>query len=159
MKRLSGFLLVPGLVATLVFATAASAVVPGTDGSAAPAGIDKSSAIVELNGDPVLTYVKTKPAPGKKIDFSSNTVKSYRAQLSALRNDFKQWLQANAPAAKVTGSYDIALNAVAVQLNGTPLSTIRSAPQVQSADYEALYTPQSNDPDLPLISAFAAWGG
>src|SRR5205823_5244359 len=47
-----------------------------------------------------------------------------------------------------------------VQLNGAPLNVIRSAPQVKSADYEALYSPQaSNDPDLPLISAFAAWGG
>src|SRR5712692_3130210 len=158
MKRLSGFLLVPGLVATLVFATAASAVVPGTDGSAAPAGIDKSSAIVELNGDPVLTYVKTKPAPGKKIDFSSNTVKSYRAQLAALRNDFKQWLKANAPAANVTGEFDISLNAVAVQLNGTSLATIQAAPMVQQAQYEGVYTPQAIDPDLTLINAFGAWG-
>jgi minor extracellular serine protease Vpr len=80
-------------------------------GSAAPT-VDTSSAIVQLNGDPLSTYVKTKPA--KKIDFSSSTVKSYRAQLSALRNDFKRWLRANAPAAKVTGEFDISLNAVAV---------------------------------------------
>jgi subtilisin family serine protease len=66
----------------------------------------------------------------------------------------------NAPNANITGQYDISLNAVAVQLNGTPLSVIRSAPQVKSADYEAYYTPQaSQDPDLPLISAFDAWGG
>jgi hypothetical protein len=117
---------------------------------------------VQLNGDPLSTYVKTKPAPGKKIDFSSDTVKSYRAQLSALRNDLKQWLRANAPDAKVTGEYDIGLNAVAVQLNGTPLSTIASAPQVKSAQYEAEYTPldasATNDPDLALIGAPAAWG-
>jgi minor extracellular serine protease Vpr len=47
---------------------------------------------VQLNGDLLSTYVKTKPPQGKKIDFSSSTVKSYRAQLSAPRNDFKQWL-------------------------------------------------------------------
>jgi len=42
---------------------------------------DTGSALVQLNGDPLASYVKTKPAKGKKIDFSSNTVKSYRAQL------------------------------------------------------------------------------
>ena len=65
--------------------------------------VDTSSALVQLNGDPLSTYGKTKPAHGKKIDFTSNTTKSYRAQLAALRNDFKEWLQANAPKAKVTG--------------------------------------------------------
>jgi hypothetical protein len=44
--------------------------------------VDTGSAIVKLNGDPLSTYVKTKPPHGKKIDFSSTTVTSYRAQLS-----------------------------------------------------------------------------
>ena len=115
---------------------------------------------MQLNGDPLSTYVKTKPPQGKKIDFSSSAVKSYRAQLSALRNSFKQWLQANAPKAQITGSYDISLNAVAVQLNGTSLSTLTAAPMVTSADYQGLYTPQAIvDPDLTLINAFSAWGG
>jgi minor extracellular serine protease Vpr len=130
-----------------------------TDGAGAAPTVDTGSAIVQLKGDPLSTYVKTKPAQGKKIDFSSNTTKSYRAQLSALRNDFKQWLKANAPKAKVTGEFDIALNAVAVQLNGTPLATIQSAPQVVKAQYEGLYTPQVTDPDLSLISAFTAYSG
>lgn len=130
-------------------------------GTTGPA-FDSSSAIVQLNGDPLSTYVKTKPAPGKKIDFSSTTTKSYRAQLSALRNDFKQWLKANAPAVKVTGEFDIALNAVAVQLNGTSLGAIAAAPMVKGAEFEGLYRPldavASNDPDLALIGAPAAWG-
>jgi subtilisin family serine protease len=130
-----------------------------TDGAATAPTVDTGSALVQLNGDPLSTYVKTKPAPGKKVDFSSNTVKSYRAQLSALRNSFKQWLHDNAPKANVTGEYDIALNAVAVQLNGTPLGTIEAAPMVQTAQYQGLYTPQAIDPDLTLINAFAAWGG
>ena len=126
-------------------------------GTAGPA-VDSSRAIVQLNGDPLSTYVKTKPAAGKKVDFSSNTTKSYRAQLSALRNDFKQWLRANAPDAKVTGEFDISLNAVAVQLNGTKLGTIASAPMVKQAQYEGLYRPMDNaDPDLALIHAIDAW--
>lgn len=141
--------------------TAAGAIAGGGTvsdlGSSAPS-VDTSSAIVQLNGDPLSTYVKTKPAPGKKIDFNSSTTKSYRAQLSALRNSFKQWLRTNAPSAKVTGEFDISLNAVAVQLNGTSLGTIASAPMVKKAQYEGVYHPlDSSDPDLALINALNAW--
>src|SRR5216683_386288 len=120
MKRLSGaFVTLVAFVLTMAVA-GATAGGPVSDGPSAAPGLDTGSAIVELNGDPLSTY-------GKKIDFSSTTVKSYRAQLSALRNNFKQWLQANAPAAKVTGEFDISLNALAVQLNGTSLATIQAA--------------------------------
>jgi len=130
------------------------------DLSLSGASVDSSVALVQLNGEPLSTYVKTKPAHGKKIDFTNSTVKSYRAQLSALRNQFKQWLQANAPKAKITGSWDLSLNAVAVQLNGTTLATLQSAPQVKHAEYQGVYYPNSatgTDPDLALISAKAAW--
>src|SRR5438046_2689690 len=157
MKRLSGaFVTLAALVLTMAVA-GATAGGPVSDGpSAAPEGTDTGSAIVELNGDPLSTYVKTKPPPGKKIDFSSATVKSYRAQLSALRNDFKQWLKANAPAAKVTGEFDISLNAVAVQLNGTSLATIKGAPMVQSAEYNTLYQPNLSQ-SYQIINATDAW--
>jgi minor extracellular serine protease Vpr len=119
---------------------------------------DRSYALVQLKGDPLSTYVKTKPTRGKKIDFDSNTVKSYRAQLAALRNAFKQWLRANAPKAKVTGEFDISLNAVSVQLNGESLAKIAGAPQVRSAQYQGLYYPSAlGDPDLDLIHASEAW--
>jgi subtilisin family serine protease len=149
-------------VVALVLAIAVAGASAGggsvSDGTAAGPAVDTSSAIVQMNADPLSTYVKTKPAPGKKIDFSSSTVKSYRAQLSALRNDFKQWLKANAPAAKVTGEFDISLNAVAVQLNGVSLGTIASAPMVRKAQYEGIYRPLDNsDPDLALIHAIDAW--
>ena len=119
---------------------------------------DQSRALVLLIGDPLATSSKTKPAPGKKIDFNNSGVKAYRAQLSAQRNDFKAWLRANAPKAKVTGEYDIALNAVAVQLNGEALALIAGAPQALTAQYEGLYYPTGSDPDLTIISAFHAWG-
>src|SRR6266513_1733587 len=118
--------------------------------------VDTSSAIVQLKGDPLSTSRATKPARGKKIDFKSNTVKSYRAQLSALRNDFKRWLQANAPRAKITSQYDISLNAVAVQLNGTSLETIAGAPMVQRVQYNALYHPNLSE-SYKIINASDAW--
>jgi hypothetical protein len=80
--------------------------------------VDNQTALVELKGDPLSTAAKTRPAPGKKVDFNSSAVKSYRAQLAALRNDFKTWMRTNAPNARITGQYDISLNAVSVQLNG-----------------------------------------
>jgi hypothetical protein len=79
--------------------------------------IDNSGAIVQLKGAPISTNPSTKPPHGRKIDFNSNAVRSYRAQLNAGRNDFRRWLRTNAPAARVTSEYDISLNAVAVKLN------------------------------------------
>jgi len=118
---------------------------------------DTSRALVILNGDPLSTYVKTKPARGKKIDFTSNTTKSYRAQLSALRNDYKKWLQANYPKAKITGNFDISLNAVAVELNGAPLAGIGASPLVKQAQYEGVYHKLNTVPDLAIVRAPEAW--
>ncbi len=133
---------------------------PNTDSVYSSANVDTNYAIVQLKGDPLATYVKTRPAPGKKIDFNSSTVKAYRAQLAAERNDFKQWLHANAPKAHITGQFDIALNAVSVQLNGVSLATLQTAPMVQGTDYEGIFHPDTDatsDPDLSLINAFNAW--
>lgn len=152
MAAAAGFAVVPSSAAT-----GTAALDPVSD-SASSTGVDSGSALVQLNGDPLSINVRTKPAPGKKVDYSSDTTKSERARLSSLRNDFKSWLRQNAPAAKVTGEYDLAVNAVAVQLNGTSLATLRSAPQVVSADYEAVYRPlDNNDPDLNLVHAIEAW--
>src|SRR5207253_8856903 len=118
--------------------------------------VDTSSAIVQFKGDPLSTYSATKPASGKKIDFNSNTVKSYRAQLAAGRNDFTNWLRANAPNARITSQYDISLNAVAVQLNGTSLETIAGAPMVQQVQYNVLYHPNLSE-SYKIINASDAW--
>src|SRR5438552_9653161 len=134
------------------------AAAPSDDAASTQATQDTSSALVQLNGDPLSTSVRTKPAQGKKIDFDGNAVKSYRAQLSALRNDYKAWLRANVPQAKVTAEFDISLNAVAVQLNGATLQQVAAAPQVRRAEYQGLYRPSGiNDPDLGIIDAIQAW--
>ncbi len=121
------------------------------------ARFDDTSAIVQLQGEPLSTYAGTRPARGQKIDFDSSAVKSYRAKLVAARNDFKAWLRANAPAAKVTSEFDIALNAISVELNGVSLETIKKAPQVLNAQPQGRYSPNVDDPDLSLIHAINAW--
>src|SRR6266403_2652294 len=120
--------------------------------------VDQSSAVVQLKGDPISTNPSTKPAQGRKIDFKGQAVRSYRAQLNQKRNEFKHWLRANAGSARVTSEYDVSLNAVAVQLNGTPLATIAAAPMVQSAEYNALYHPNLSE-SYKIINALGAWGG
>jgi len=129
---------------------------PNADAFTKGPDMDNSSAIVQLKGDPITTNSSTKPLRGAKIDFNGQAVRSYRAQLSAKRNEFKQWLRANAPAARVTSEYDVSLNAVAVQLNGTALATIAAGPMVQKAEYNALYHPTLSE-SYKIINASDAW--
>jgi minor extracellular serine protease Vpr len=155
------------LATTLIFSAIGLGVIAfGVGGSSRPNAnadapnrgpdVDRSSAIVQLKGDPITTNPSTKPPHGRKIDFKSQGVRSYRAQLNQRRNEFKRWLRSNAPRARVTGEYDVSLNAVAVQLNGTPLATIAAAPMVQSAEYNVLYHPNLSESHF-IISADAAW--
>jgi subtilisin family serine protease len=143
--------------ALLVGAAQGAAPAGNSDDQAIKARTDTSSALVQLMGDPLALNTRTRPQQGKKIDFDNSTVKSERARLSALRNDFKAWLRANAPKARVSGEYDISLNAVAVQLNGTALATLRRAPMVTRVELQGLYYPTIDDPDLAIIKATQAW--
>jgi len=120
-------------------------------------GVDSTSAVVGLSLAPLATDPKIAPAKGKKVDFDSSAAKSERAKLVAQRNTFKQWLKSNAPGAQVTGEYDVAVNAVAVRLNGTALSVLRNGPGVTSVGYQATYAPTADDPDLSLVNGKQGW--
>src|SRR6266550_3258394 len=155
------------LATTLIFSAIGLGVIAfGVGGSSRPnvnadakvrgPNVDNTSAIVQLRGDPISTNPSTKPPLGRKIHFNGQAVRSYRAQLNQKRNEFKRWLRTNAPSARVTGEYDVALNAVAVQLNGTPLARIAAAPMVQSAEYNALYHPTLSE-SYKIINASDAW--
>jgi minor extracellular serine protease Vpr len=154
MRILAGIFAAAGL---LGLAVPQAGAVNTNDSTAQRQREDRSSALVVLNGEPLATYSRTKPPRGKKIDFNNQNVKSYRAQLAAQRNDFKQWLRANVPNAQVTGEFDIALNAVAVQLNGATLAQVAAAPMATNATYQGVYYPVATDPDLAIIRATEAW--
>lgn len=149
------------IVAAAVLTSLALVALPGhsapNSDSTPKAQVDSGYALVQLNGEPLASYIKTKPARGKKIDFGNTTTKAYRAQLSALRNDFKAWLRTNLPQASVTGEFDISLNAVAVKLGGASLLQLTASPLVKSAQYQGLYYPNAADPDLAIIRATDAW--
>jgi len=159
-RRFKSAIALAAIAALIVAAPAGAAPRAARAGSDTTSGrptVDRAYALVQLAAAPLSTYSKTKPAAGKKINFSSSTTKSYRALLAAQRNDFKQWLQANAPKARVSGQWDISLNAVSVKLNGASLATLRTSPLVSRAEYQGLYYPTADDPDLGIIDAIQAW--
>lgn len=161
LKSMQGQLtLVRAAIGAAMLAIALGGVTANAQGAASQpshATQDTGYALVQLDGEPLANYVRTKPPKGKKIDFASNTARSYRAQLSAQRNDYKAWLRANVPQAQVTGEFDISLNAVAVELNGATLTQVSATSMVKSAQYQGLYYPNIADPDLALIEAETAW--
>src|SRR4030095_3719169 len=129
---------------------------PNADSFSQGPAVDTSSVVVQLKGDPLSTYSATKPAVGRKIDFTSSAVTSYRTQLSAGRNDFRKWLQANAPSATITSEDDITLNGVAGELNGKTRETIAAAQMVERANYCVLYHPTLSE-SYKIINATHAW--
>ena len=155
-----------GLVAAVVLAGLVPVVGIGGAGAApsdAPTANeptqDTSTALVVLTGDPVTTAKNVSRGNGNRVNLNGAATKSYRATLSAGRNAFKKWLQTNAPRARVTGEFDLSVNAVSVQLNGTSLATLRRAPMVTNAQFSGLYRKtDAVDPDLALINALAGWG-
>ena len=150
-------LIAAAALSTLMLSMIPAHAVQRTDSTTVRVTQDRDYALVQLNGEPLATYVKTKPPAGKKIDFDKSSTKAYRAQLSALRNDYKAWLRANVPQASVSGEFDISLNAVSVKLGGATLAQVAASPMVKSAQYQGLYYPNAADPDLAIIRATDAW--
>ncbi len=131
--------------------------IAATDG-AIRQDVDRAYALVRLKAAPLATSATTRPPAGRKIDFNSASVKNYRAQLAAQRNEYKAWLREHAPKARVTSEFDVSLNAVGVKLNGHTLAQISGSPVVAQAQYQGLYHPVAHeDPDLGLIDALQAW--
>ncbi|MGH3519936.1 MAG: S8 family serine peptidase [Haloechinothrix sp.] len=131
---------------------------PANDSTTAIASADTDSAIVVFEGDPLATNDRSVPEHGAKLNFRADAVKSERAKLAANRSEFRSWLSGKAQRAKVTQQFDIALNAVAVDLNGTNIETLRSAPGVAAVRPTKSYRLLDEaDPDLNLIRAVEAW--
>ncbi|NCD17645.1 MAG: hypothetical protein EOL91_10130 [Actinobacteria bacterium] len=131
---------------------------PNTDG-AATGDVDTGSVLVQLSKDPLATSTGAERSGNGKVDFNNSKTRNVRADLAKQRNELRQWLRKNAPKAKITGEYDVALNAVAIRLNGTPISVLQGGPGVVSVEYQGVYTPTTadEDPDLALINALAGW--
>lgn len=137
-------------------ATGQQATQPNSQGAAS------ADVIVQLTGTPLAANTTLNRGQTKRVDLGSANTRSARAQLAAIRNTFKQWLNKSAPAAKITSEFDISLNAVGVALNGASIDLVRTGPGVVSVEYQQTYTPliaAPVDPDLALIDAVNGWGG
>ena len=149
-----------GTVATVLALTGGLAV-PATQSvvtAAARAAADRSAVLVQLAGDPLSVSARTRPARGKKVDFSSDAVRAERARLAAVRREFTQWLRANAPRSRVTTELDVAVHAVGVELNGISADALRDAPYVVHVERQQVFAPAAHDdPDLTLVRAAEAW--
>lgn len=163
--RISKRSLVVGCIALVATAapitSGASAAPPSNTDETTTETVDSSTALVVLTGEPVTTAQNVNRGNGSRVNLNGSATKSYRASLSAQRNSFRRWLKANAPNAQITGSFDIALNAVVVKLNGTSLDVIKRSTLVRTAQYEGYYHMLIDppvDPDLALINAEQAWG-
>jgi minor extracellular serine protease Vpr len=158
MKR--SLLALPPVVAMLLSLAVSSQSVSGGGGALEhrqPSG-ESDTALVELAGDPLAVSPRTAPAGGAKVDLNGPAARSERAKLALVRNEFRRWLRTNAPTARITGEHDVAVHAVQVELNGTPLATIAAAPMVTHAEPEQVFAPVAHDdPDLELVRADAAW--
>lgn len=133
-----------------------------TNGVAKGRTTDTRTALVQLVGDPLSVASSVDRGKGNRVNLNGNKTRAYRTKLSTQRNAFRDWLKVNAPKVSLGKSYDLAVHAVVVTLNGTSLATIAKSPLVRSVQYMGLYqktdaTPV--DPDLDLINAIAAWGG
>lgn len=162
--------------AALTFGGTSVAIAQGTGQSpstpmsdaAQPTGEDRSSALVVLTTEPLATAVSAR-TPSGRIALGSAEARAHRDRMTEEKQAFQTWLRDHAPRAKVVGSHDLAVNAVSVTLNGESLSTLREAPQVSAAQFEAVYHPlkkkptapstsvDTEDPQLALIDATQAW--
>ncbi|MDX5400224.1 MAG: S8 family serine peptidase, partial [Actinomycetes bacterium] len=157
-RQLAGLAAASAIALGLAGAGAALAAPDNPRTARSAEGVDMSRVIVQLSGEPLATSTAVERSGNDKVLFNAAETRNVRADLVRERNAFRQWLQRNAPEARITGQFDIALNGVAVELNGTPISVIRRAPGVTAVGYENVYTPMDmEDPDLTLIDAFLGW--
>ncbi|GAA5121743.1 serine protease Vpr [Haloechinothrix salitolerans] len=143
-----------------VIAAVASAVVVGslfTSATGTPTdGTTRAndSAIVVFTDKPLLTHPKTSGL-GPPLNLDAAPVRAVRKGLAAQHDRFRDWL--DAVPATVVREYHLALNAVAVDLNGASIADLRSAPGVRGVYPSRSYEPLAADPDLTLINAIKAW--
>jgi minor extracellular serine protease Vpr len=158
-------LFVAAIVAALALLGPSSIVArdPNTGASTHSRVFDKASAIVVLKEIPASTYdghitgyMKTRPDHGKKINPNSAAYKKYVGYLKQQQDAFQKWLQTNVPSAKITSSYVLTLNAVAVKLNGNAIGKIANSPYVKSIEYTTLYRPTMSE-SYKHINATGAW--
>jgi minor extracellular serine protease Vpr len=162
----------------LVPGVAARDVNRDTGGAASAAGQASDTAIVYLLDLPVSTYdgriagypatspallgadnggggVSAQAVTSGKIELNSQGVGRYRAYLRDRQATYQTWLDGHGFMGATLYQYDLALNAVAVRLNGRDINDLRG-PGVLKVEYTKQYRPTMSV-SLDLINAQASW--
>src|SRR3989441_2775793 len=139
------------------------AIYSGTDAAPTDNGVLTDYAIILLKDQPLASYdghvpgyAKTMPTPGHKLDLSSAAAVSYAAYLANGRGLAKGWLNNHAADVQVVDEYSIALNALAVHLNGHNMNDLLNTPGASWLVPDYLYRVDMNRSPT-LIGAPTLW--
>ena len=156
-RRLRAVSVVAAVLA-LAGSGAAVAVPDGPRTARSAEGVDTSRAIVQLSGEPLVTAPGVRRTAGGALDHAAAATRHVREHLAEQREEFRTWLARNAPEARVTGEFEVAFHGLSLDLGGTPIAELRSAPDVLAVGYENIYSPMDGgDPGLATIDALAGW--
>ncbi|NLF11205.1 MAG: S8 family serine peptidase, partial [Anaerolineaceae bacterium] len=166
MKNRRWLLLALILVLVLPMSSTLAQVPPQTDGPAAgPTIAEGNWYLVEFEAPPLAVHARSEEAAaramftGGKLNVESAASQSYVNQLVEQQSQFQAALVRAIPGATVHRSYQVALNAVAVQLPDSELETVKALwaqPGVARVTPQMIYTVDM-DYSLPLIDAAALW--
>ena len=145
-------------LATVLFAVLLTAAAAGagnrteSDGGTTPPSVDQGSALVQLKGDPLSTVREDQARARARRSTSTSTVRVLpRPAVARCATTSSRGCAPTRRRRKVTGEFDISLNAVPCKLNGATLDHVAAAPMVARAQYQGLYYPiATDDPDLAL---------
>lgn len=130
---------------------------------AALSSSDSGYLVVQLQDPPIAAYTggipgfpATQPAPGSRLDLNSSAAKAYSGHLGQQRQQFRNWLNANFPAAQVVAEYEVVVNGMALDPNGATAAALTKGPNVLSVTPSYLQHP-TMDVSIGLINAPALW--
>ncbi|HSR32963.1 MAG TPA: S8 family serine peptidase [Anaerolineae bacterium] len=94
--------------------------------------------------------------PGGNQPSTGYAIVEFTNGSAAQHANYKAWLNANAPWAKVVREYSVVLDGVAVELNGNSANGLAKGPGVKSVSPSTLYRPVMSE-SVPLINADDVW--
>jgi len=134
-----------------------------TDSTPSPDGALAGYAIITLKDQPLASYdghlpgyARTMPMLGQKLDLNSPAAQSYSSYLTNGRESAKGWLKNNMATLEVVDEYSIALNAIAIKLNGNSMLGLHNTPGAAFVSSDYLYHLEMNRSPT-LIGAPTLW--
>ena len=130
---------------------------------AALSSSDSGYLIVQFQDPPIAAYTGgipairgTQPALGSRLDLNSPAAQAYSAYLGRKRQNYKNWLSHNFPAAQVMAEFEIVVNGVAINPMGATATALAKGPDV--ADVSSSYLRhRTMDVSIGLINARTLW--